>query len=457
MTSDERDPDLSAWEAQEPSAGFAERVVNRVTVSRESERPPRRARARWVAAAVVLCAVAAGVMVFVSRPADKGDIRADVRREVQMGGRVVAVLEPGAHVQWDGDRVTQDEGEIFYRVERGAPLVVHTAAGDATVLGTCFSVNVKGTTMIGRDAKSGIVGGVISALALVGVYEGKVAVSHASSSLTLTAGESAKLDDHGVSRTGDLAEGEHAFDQPSLTDPLMTANANLTDSVRDYKNRLQALEAEKDKLKKQLSSAEDKLASTQDGAAAPRKNAFDLSPDDWTDLAKTGTVKYQVPCFAKQRTAVQSPTSFDLDKLGLAPSDVPTLQAAYGKSRDRMWGIIIPLCAQAVGMEVAEKLGPNSCIHVIVDVARANDPKATNEAMYQVGEIRSGQRPWPGPNDNVSPVVKMFLALTGETKSFEGDLAQSFGPDEAHRLAYSRDGMCIGTSEFGGPGPRESK
>lgn len=450
---DDRDDDLSAWEPQEPSAGFAERVVARVSAS-----PPRRdRRARWAGAIVLISAAAAAIGLFLGRPAVKGDIRAESRTEVTMGARVVAVLEPGAHVRWDGDDVTQDEGRVFYRVERGAPLVVHTPAGDATVLGTCFLVKVKESAMTGRELKSGVIGGALSALAFVGVYEGKVAVSHAGESVTLTAGESAKLDDHGVARTGDVADGEHAFDQPSA-DPLMAANANLADSVRDYKNRLLALEAEKDALKKRLSEAEDKLATTQDGAIKPKKSDFDLSPAEWADLAKDGTVKYEVPCIGKQRTSVQSPSSFDLDKLGLAPTDVPALQGAYAKSRDRVWATVIPLCAQAIGsQEVAEKLGPNSCIHVIVDVARSNDPKATNDAMYLVGEIRSGQRPMPGPNDDVSPVVKLFLALTGESKAFEGDLAQSFGPEEAHRLAYARDGMCIGQSTFGGPGPRTGK
>ena len=450
--SDDRDPDLDAWEPQEPSAGFAERVVSRV----QREPRPINRRARAAGAFVILTTIAAAVAIYSARPPTEGDIRAESRREVAMGSRVVAVLEPGAHVRWVGDELTQDGGRVFYRVERGAPLVVHTPAGDVKVLGTCFFVNVKESAMNGRDVKSGVIGGVISTLAFVGVYEGKVAVSHAGESMTLSAGQGAQVDEHGIGKA-ELSDGEGALDRPT-DDPLMTANANLADIVRDYKHRLESLEGEQAQLKKKLADAEEKLALADGGAGGPKKSEFDLSTDDWATLAKDGTVKYETPCIAKRRNGTVDPSSFDLDKLGLAPTDVPTLQSAYGKSRDRMWGTVIPLCAQAIGSEeVAEKLGPNSCIHVIVDVARTNDPKGTNEAMYQVGEIRSGQRAAPGANDAVSPVLKLFLALTAESKSFESDLAQSFGPEEAHRLAYARDGMCLGTSQFGGPGPREKK
>lgn len=41
---------------------------------------------------------------------------------------------------------------------------------------------------------------------------------------------------------------------------------------------------------------------------------------------------------------------------------------------------------------------------------------------------------------------------TGEAKMFESDLAQSFGPEEAHRIAYS-DELCVGSSHFGGGKP----
>jgi hypothetical protein len=61
--------------------------------------------------------------------------------------------------------------------------------------------------------------------------------------------------------------------------------------------------------------------------------------------------------------------------------------------------------------------------------------------------MRAGIRPLPGPNDPVSPSTKVFLATSGAAKAFEEELAQSFGPEEAHRLLYA-DELCMHRSEF---------
>ncbi len=76
--------------------------------------------------------------------------------------------------------------------------------------------------------------------------------------------------------------------------------------------------------------------------------------------------------------------------------------------------------------------------------------------MWEVGELRAGQRAQLDPSVQQSPVAKMFLALTDSSKLFENDLAQSLGPEEAHRVTFA-DGMCMGQSTFGGPGPREEQ
>jgi hypothetical protein len=143
--------------------------------------------------------------------------------------------------------------------------------------------------------------------------------------------------------------------------------------------------------------------------------------------------------------------------LGLAPGDAPMLKEIYKKSNERTWTTLRPLCAAAVGSEsVADKIGPDTCIHLILDIAHEKDRDSSSEAMRQVGEIRAGLRPAPAAGDNQHPVVKMFLTLTEEMKSFEGDLAQQVGPEDAHRISFS-DGLCARRSTFGGPGPRSKK
>jgi hypothetical protein len=460
--------DLDAWDAESPPPDFAERVLARLQgpkeATKEAKPQPSPARARrWGlaggAAAALALAAAVAVRVGAAPPAH-GEAVAQERTEVAIGSRALAVLEPGARVLWDGDDVVQPRGDVFYRVEKGggARFRVHTPAGDVEVKGTCFTVKV--TDMQKRDMKSGAVGAALTALAFVAVYEGKVAVSHAGERVELTAGQTAQAGADGVRGSGDLGEGQRAYDAKvsaaAQADSVATANENLVSQVSDYRKRLELLAQQKGELEDKLKKTEDKLAAA-DGSA-PKKNDFDLGADDWKELAKDGTMKMQIPC-KRGGPAGYQPKAGTLRELGLAPQDAATLQSAYAKSYQRQWSVIRPLCAQVLGHEdAADKVGPESCPHVILDLSRAKDPETTNEAMREVAEIRAGLRAMPGPNDPVAqnPAFKMFIMMTGEMTSFEGDLAQSFGPEEAHRLSYA-DAMCMGHSTWGGPGPREAK
>jgi ferric-dicitrate binding protein FerR (iron transport regulator) len=476
VSDDDDKIDLEAWEPQVPPSDFAERVLTQVRAEEKSAAPiatssiasKSKAR-RWGAAGGVagILALAAALAVRVTGlPETHGEVIAKDRIEVSIGSRARAVLESGAQVKWDGDDVVQAHGDVFYRVEPGARFRVHTPAGDVEVKGTCFAVKVRGegqgskvegVDMEKRDVKSGVIGAALSALAFVAVYEGKVAVSHAGERVDLGAGEGAQVGNDGVTKSAALGEGQKTFDAKVAANaagdaPLAAANENLVAQVSEYRARLEAIAAQKLELEQTLKNTEQKLASKSDGSAPKTRSDFDLGADDWKELAKDGTIKYMMPC-KRPGGWVASPDQ--LQKLALAPHDGPALQAAYAKSNERLWSTIKPLCGQAIGsVDVAEKVGMSTCIHLVLDLAQAKEKDAANEAMRQVAEIRAGMRPMPAANDGMSPVTKMFLVLTGEMKSFEGDLAQSLGPDEAHRVAYA-EGMCMGQSTFGGPGPRD--
>lgn len=462
MSDEEKKLDLEAWDAQSPPPDFAERVLARI---REEEKatpsvapkPAPRPR-RWGVAggAVAAIALAAALLLKVNAPASHGEAIAKERTEVAIGSRALAVLEPGAQVSWDGDDVQQPRGDVFYRVEKGARFRVHTPAGDVEVKGTCFMVKV--SDMQKRDVKSGAVGAALTALAFVAVYEGKVAVSHAGERVDLAAGETAQAGASGVTKSGAIGEGQKKFDDKvAELDPTALANENLVSQVAEYKKRLEAIAHQKADLESQLKKSEEKLAAAQNDGAAPRARAeFDLTADDWKELAKDGTMKMAIPCNRKDGW---KPSSEQLDKLGLSPQDGPTLTGVYKRSNDRLWQVVRPLCKDVMGsQEAADKLGAGTCFHVVLDLNRERDREGTNEAMREVAEVRAGLRPMPGPNEPMAqhPIFKMFMALTGEMKQFETDLAQSLGPDEAHRVAYHED-MCMGHSTWGGPGPREPK
>ncbi|MDB4942230.1 MAG: hypothetical protein JWP97_1764 [Labilithrix sp.] len=453
--SEEPEIDLDAWEAQAPPADFAERVLARVRAeSPVPVKPPARRR-RWAVAGGVTgaLALAAALALRIGSAPQHGEAIARERLEVSLGSRARAVLEPGAQVKWDGADVVQAHGDVFYRVEPGARFRVHTPAGDVEVEGTCFAVKIRGEgdAMNKRDAKSGVIGAALSALAFVGVYEGKVAVSHAGSRVDVGAGESAQAGSDGVHASGNLGDGEKAFDAKASAasgdTPLAQANDNLVAQVSEYRSRLEAIAAQKIELEQQLKRSEDKLAAA-DGGPGRTRAEYDLTQEDWAELAKKGQVKYRVPCLGSD--GWDFPAS-KLQTLGLAPQDAAVLKDAYQRSHDRVWKEIRPLCVAALGAtpDVIDKIGADQCPHLIYDAAVRADPEAAREAHTQAAEIRAGLRPEPGPNDKVNPVTRMFLILTGANGAFEQDLAKSFGPEEAHRLAQS-DEMCNSNSRWGG-------
>lgn len=443
-----------AWPADEPPRDFAERVVERALEARK----PRRGRGPVLVAAGVIVAAAAAVLLWLGTAAEShGSRLAQERTELRLGKRATAVLEARAKLDWQGPTVTQSEGEVFYRVEPGGPFVVKTPAGDVSVLGTCFRVRVGSAATKGeremkrRDLAVAAGSAALAAVAVVTVYEGKVQLSHAGERVTLGAGEAGKLGPEGAKK---LSAEEAAETAKSLETPsgLATANENLARDISELNRKISGVEKQKRKLEEQLASAERELAKRTDGGAARGRHEFDLDQQDWSALAKDGTIKYRHPCFKPNGW---KPGAERLEELGLAPDDVEPLDAAYKRSYERIWKTIRPLCAKAIGnAEVVDVLGPDTCTHVVVDSMRKQGGAGAGEAMRQVAEIRAGLRPPPAAGKEQHPVFELFWALTGEMQSFESDLAQTFGPEEAKRLAYA-ESICAGHSTFGGPGPRE--
>jgi hypothetical protein len=448
------------WPAQEPPTDFAERVVAAARV--ESRKVAKPQKGRIAAGLLLVGSMAAGIAFAVhlqSRGA-AGDVTADARREVRVGTRAIAVLEAGAHLKWHGDDIEQTGGDVFWRVEPGARFTVHTAAADVTVKGTCFRVRVtdgEGDMTTRRDAMVGAVGAVVGAAAFVGVYEGKVAVSHAAQSVDVAAGQSAQADARGVHITGlsPSAQGAAAEAANAEPDPLLAANANLADTVQEYRRRLEAIDADKKKLEKKLAQAEALLGDAGAGQKAfeVSANKFDLTQDDWKELAKQGKLPMRVPCWQPKDDHLYTPDS--LDKLGLAPQDGPIVQAALKRSDARTWGVIKPLCAKALPGANVDQLGEDGCTKILEAFADQNGTPG-DEVVRQTAEIEAGMRPMPGPNDNVPPLERALLALASESKTLQADLAQQLGPDAARELVYGDAAGCWSSGVWT-VGPREQQ
>ena len=333
------------WEAQEPSPDFVDRVTERVHGEERAgialPEPRRRVSLRaGVAGGLALAAAVALAVGWRGHGVpDCGDAIAVVRTEVHLGTRAIAVLEAGAHVSWTGDDVSQPTGDVFYRVESGGSFHVQTPAGDVEVLGTCFRVRVEKSEgqMTGRDLKAGAVGAALSAALFVSVYEGKVAIVHASQRVALLAGDTARVSGGSITSTHGSGSGDEEANggAAETADPLVAANESLADSVREYKRRLEAIESQKATLDKRLADAQHKLALAEnDGQAAPQKSLYDLSPDDWKEMAKEGRVVSRMPCASP---AAWMPTPEQLAKDGLAPTDAQAIHDTRAQSYGRVW------------------------------------------------------------------------------------------------------------------------
>ena len=425
LTPDERD----SLRPQRPPERFAERVLADVAALRV--RRVRQKRALAAAAVAFALVAAAAVAMTVDRVPRRGEIRADAREDVHLGPHVIAVLERGAHVAWNGDEVTQFAGNVFYRFEPGGLRRVHTPAGDVLVRGTCFDVKVRaeeGADMTRRDAVAGVVGAMASAAVLVGVYEGKVTLSRANGSVDVTSGQGARADAGGIHGPQELGAAEHDFEGPSKDESWRTANASLADEVKLYQRRLEDSQEQTKRITKDLDQLKAKLTALEPDAAAA-SDPFNPTKDQWKELAKANIVRAKNFCFppADWRPGVET-----LADLGLAPADASALQQALAAASQRMWQAIGPACAQIVGsVEVAQRLGNETCGTILQRSLSQADFAA---ATQLVANVRAGNTPMPPPNQ-INGVEARLLAMTTAASDLEKDLSQSFGPEEAHRLA----------------------
>jgi hypothetical protein len=141
-----------------------------------------------------------------------------------------------------------------------------------------------------------------------------------------------------------------ATETDSSVDPAMLANANLSESLSECSRQLALVTEENARLEQQL-DAEHDAADAGKSALARRIARRDLSLDDWKQLARTGTVKYVLPCESF------NPSPETIDGLGLEPHDIPVVRDAFVAARAVAWGQVRPLCAVAVGSAAANMAG----------------------------------------------------------------------------------------------------
>lgn len=439
------------WAVDEPTPGFADRTVALLAAPRPAESAQRRRvhqRLPWrrVMVGLALAATAtAGALTWLElrREPLSGGLLSKERTTVALGDHALAVLEPATRLDWVGERVTQQSGAVFYRVDKGGGIFrVTTPAGDVEVLGTCFRVSVGSDRasedrMKSRELAAAGGGAVLAAVVVVTVYEGKVRLVRENQSVVLEAGQSGRLDAHGAQPIEEGAPGaaEHALlpHRGGTAAADTRTPATRSDVPPGSLRKLEDLEREKQDLQAQLRVLEEELSRQ---APARSRSEWDLDQNDWKELAAAGHVKFMLPCLMPGGEAWKGPPPAERDKLGLSAEDGQTIADAYRRSNERMWAVLRPLCLDAVGNEeVVNALGGPGCVQAIGKKARSTDADAARAARQLVADVRAGLRPEPKEKPQ-HPVFESLMAVTGEMQRFEADLAESFGPEEAKRLAW---------------------
>jgi hypothetical protein len=215
---------------------------------------------------------------------------------------------------------------------------------------------------------------------------------------------------------------------------------------QEVAGELEKLKHERAALKESLKELNEKTAELEEAAGLKRdRHQFDLDKEDWRKLGEAGALMVRLPCSGDEAANLSEAT---LDRLGLGPDDAPTIAEAFRNSRERQWATLGPACATALGgsLEKAKERGIQSCKHLVINHGQ-NEGKRTLESARRISAFRAGDT--EVPKEGWSQLDAALLAMTQEAGLFEAELAEAFGPAEAHRIVFTQEGLCFTEATFG--------
>jgi hypothetical protein len=414
---------LDAWTALEPPPGFADRVL--------AARRPRSNRGMWVGA---VAGVAGVVLFFLASRVDEGVRQFDARGEQHLGSRAVAVGEAGASLRWrvEGNgaaRVEQTAGNVFYRVERGGPFVVATAAGEVRVQGTCFRVEVN-PMWSKQSMVAASLGAAAATTVLVSVYEGRVLLANEHGSTALVAGEAASA------RAGQApsAAGDHAAARAA------TATPSSNDAVTrdELLARDQAQRAELAQLRARVQELQAGRPAA-DGAPAPK--AAESSPffaptkDELAQFAKDCKLKWDMPPLNPQ------PSLFgpkQAERAGLTDGERAEANRVTAEVHTHTLAELRALFVEVTGDKAgAETLSPQALSSEILD----KSPEAQMKEIFaRLSRERAGLQAAPADTRGAPAAERLMRLMTTLGDKYERELGEAVGPDRAHALREQNNG-----------------
>lgn len=449
---------LDAWRTPEPPGGFAdgvERAREADATLRAARRSPRRIALGLGLVAAVVLVIALG-RHHVEVRAAQGALEASSRTELSIGTRGVAVAEVGAKLHYRVDasgraQVSQDAGEVFYRVRHGGPFVVTTPAGTVTVRGTCFYVEVGKMATRRQVVAAAAAGAVIGSAVTVAVIEGRVWAESGGSKVTLAAGEAATM------KPGAAPERVAVTTVPRTVSPgvsVARANANADARMSADRRAFEAeakvakLTAKVKKLEDQLREA--KLGYTADGRSwnPGKENWVDPSQAELVDRAKDCQLLVDIPIgtVGKPRP-IPGPMARNI---GMSESEIDAYNALARRYSTASHAKIAAIYVAATGdVKGARTMSVGAMESEIYSKA----PKGMRFVAQQEvsAELAGLARPPADPRTD-PPLVRLtrYRARIGDR--FEADLGKVIGADRAHAIRKKNNGWGMKTASEGCPG-----
>lgn len=439
--SDEFSPEeralLATWSTPPPSPALADQVLARL---------PRRPR-RWgpvIGAAAAAAAIAALQLLHLPT---RGAHRSAERVTLALGDRATVVAEAGSELRWEiglsgAAVIEQPQGDVFYRVERGGPFVVHTPAGTVQVTGTSFRVEVKAE--MGTKTAAAIGGGVgvvAASLVWVTVYEGSVRAQAAGGALVVEAGDRAELRSGqppkrlGARPTSALAAGaDHGARDPEGPTPLLDSREGLLAERARLKAEVVALQAQLRELQPQAERSPVSDRATLDLDAETLGKMADKCELRWDTIP----IGPEAPTLSEDWAA--------LAELGEAEREVV----------DRLFkehhGYLVSQVQQAYREVTGDDSGGLSTSAMLMELDDKVPEGELKQVFQRLSAERAGRVPAPTELASRPPIERVYRALTQSGDQLEGAIALELGADAAKRLRRVREGWSSRSrSSYGCP------
>lgn len=429
----------AAWGAMEPPAGFAERVAAAWQQEQSARaQPPRRRGLSLVVGALTLAA-AALLMVLMHPPSARGrgervaHHTVEARTTLDVGGRATAVAEPGSDVAWrvaasGAARVEQRAGDIFYRVEKGGPFVVTTPAGDVTVQGTCFRVEVEPMKVGKQSLVAASVGALAATTVLVTVYEGRVLLANERGQTTLAAG------DRGRATAGSAPA---RLDGPAAHAAAVTVAPPLPPAPDATREELLARDAAQRQELAQLRARVHQLevAGAGDGAGGARKGDSFFAPSkaELEQMAKQCKLQWDLPPLAMPVRPMDPDRA---QQLGLSDEERRDIDRVHADFNQKMLAQLRALYVEVTGDKAgADALSPQSLVQ---EIQQKSPEAAAQQAYWRLSHERAGLLAPPADTSSAPPIERLMRLLTTGGDEYEHELGAVIGPDRARSLREER-------------------